>query len=205
MLDNRKFPRGERFKTLGLINEPGFQARPNLTNLAGSMSEGTGAGGHRRDYLRKTIRGPWFPALFKSGFRRRRAENGMARFHERSGLLQRQQASPTVSRRCCLRLLSHRAYPVIRPRILKIRAGKISHRPSVISTSAKEKSLAVTWKGEASSTKIQADNPPAPPTRPALRRTTLIIPTRSIPSFFCRTGKDRGQGENHWRHAGVAG
>jgi hypothetical protein len=30
MLDNRKFPRGERFKTLGLVNEPGFQARaPN--------------------------------------------------------------------------------------------------------------------------------------------------------------------------------
>ena len=27
MLDNRKFSRGERFKTLGLINEPGFQAR----------------------------------------------------------------------------------------------------------------------------------------------------------------------------------
>jgi len=26
MLDNRKFPRGERFKTLGLINEPGFSA-----------------------------------------------------------------------------------------------------------------------------------------------------------------------------------
>jgi hypothetical protein len=30
MLDNRKFPRNERFKTLGLVNEPGFQARaPN--------------------------------------------------------------------------------------------------------------------------------------------------------------------------------
>src|SRR5438445_7064711 len=27
MLDNRKFPRGERFKTLGLVNEPGFRAR----------------------------------------------------------------------------------------------------------------------------------------------------------------------------------
>ncbi len=27
MLDNRKFPRGERFKTLGLANEPGFLAR----------------------------------------------------------------------------------------------------------------------------------------------------------------------------------
>jgi hypothetical protein len=26
MLDNRKYPRGERFKTLGLVNEPGFQA-----------------------------------------------------------------------------------------------------------------------------------------------------------------------------------
>ena len=26
MLDNRKYPRGERFKTLGLINQPGFQA-----------------------------------------------------------------------------------------------------------------------------------------------------------------------------------
>jgi len=26
MLDNRKFPRGERFKTLGLVNEPGFGA-----------------------------------------------------------------------------------------------------------------------------------------------------------------------------------
>jgi len=25
MLDNRKFPRGERFKTLGLVNEPGFR------------------------------------------------------------------------------------------------------------------------------------------------------------------------------------
>jgi hypothetical protein len=30
MLDNRKFPRSERFKTLGLVNEPGFKARaPN--------------------------------------------------------------------------------------------------------------------------------------------------------------------------------
>jgi hypothetical protein len=27
MLDNRKFPRGERFKTLGLVNEPGFRVR----------------------------------------------------------------------------------------------------------------------------------------------------------------------------------
>jgi cytochrome c5 len=26
MLDNRKFPRGDRFKTLGLVNEPGFRA-----------------------------------------------------------------------------------------------------------------------------------------------------------------------------------
>lgn len=26
MLDNRKFPRGERFKILGLANEPGFRA-----------------------------------------------------------------------------------------------------------------------------------------------------------------------------------
>ncbi|MGZ4989065.1 MAG: hypothetical protein ACXWBP_13545, partial [Limisphaerales bacterium] len=26
MLDNRKFARGERFKTLGLVNEPGFRA-----------------------------------------------------------------------------------------------------------------------------------------------------------------------------------
>ena len=26
MLDNRKFPRGERFKTLGVVNEPGFRA-----------------------------------------------------------------------------------------------------------------------------------------------------------------------------------
>ena len=26
MLDNRKYPRGERFKTLGLSNEPGFRA-----------------------------------------------------------------------------------------------------------------------------------------------------------------------------------
>jgi hypothetical protein len=26
MLDNRKYPRGERFKTLGLVNQPGFQA-----------------------------------------------------------------------------------------------------------------------------------------------------------------------------------
>jgi cytochrome c5 len=26
MLDNRKFPRGERFKTLGLVNEPGFRS-----------------------------------------------------------------------------------------------------------------------------------------------------------------------------------
>jgi hypothetical protein len=26
MLDNRRFPRGERFKTLGLVNEPGFHA-----------------------------------------------------------------------------------------------------------------------------------------------------------------------------------
>jgi hypothetical protein len=28
MLDNRKYPRGERFKILGLMNEPGFRARP---------------------------------------------------------------------------------------------------------------------------------------------------------------------------------
>ena len=27
MLDNRKYQRGERFKTLGLVNEPGFRAR----------------------------------------------------------------------------------------------------------------------------------------------------------------------------------
>src|SRR5215470_5590693 len=27
MLDNRKYPRGERFKTLGVVNEPGFRER----------------------------------------------------------------------------------------------------------------------------------------------------------------------------------
>ena len=26
MLDSRKFPRGERFKTLGLVKQPGFRA-----------------------------------------------------------------------------------------------------------------------------------------------------------------------------------
>ncbi|MEO8439725.1 MAG: hypothetical protein ABI540_05825 [Spartobacteria bacterium] len=35
MLDNRKYARGERFKTLGLVNEPGFQAatKPNEYGL----------------------------------------------------------------------------------------------------------------------------------------------------------------------------
>ena len=35
MLDNRKYPRGERFKTLGLANEPGFRAatKPNEFGL----------------------------------------------------------------------------------------------------------------------------------------------------------------------------
>jgi len=35
MLDNRKFPRGERFKVLGLVNEPGFRTanRPDEFGL----------------------------------------------------------------------------------------------------------------------------------------------------------------------------
>src|ERR1700745_637455 len=41
MLDNRKFPRGERFKTLGLVNEPGFRA-PTQPDEFGLWLDGKG-------------------------------------------------------------------------------------------------------------------------------------------------------------------
>jgi hypothetical protein len=39
-LDNRKYPRSERFKILGVMNEPGVARQPSRMNLAcGSMSK----------------------------------------------------------------------------------------------------------------------------------------------------------------------
>jgi hypothetical protein len=39
MLDNRKFPRGERFKVLGLVNEPGFRAASRPDELGFWLDE----------------------------------------------------------------------------------------------------------------------------------------------------------------------
>jgi hypothetical protein len=114
MLDNRKFPRGERFKVLGLVNEPGFRAASKRTNSACGSTRKWSA--NRQASIEQSTGSPSggarFSAFSESGFQRGSAQEMEWRsFHERSRLLQRQQAHPSVSRRRSVRLLPHRAEP----------------------------------------------------------------------------------------------
>ena len=112
MLDNRKFPRGERFKVLGLVNEPGFRAasKPDEFGLwLDEEAEPEPAG------IDRTVYGKPSGVL---GFRlfpnpdfneeARKKWNG-DRFMNDPSLLQQQQTHPSVSRRRSVRLLPHRA------------------------------------------------------------------------------------------------
>ena len=48
-LDNRKYKRGERFKTLGLVNQPGFPGRHQAGRIwiVAGRADGTGTSRHR--------------------------------------------------------------------------------------------------------------------------------------------------------------
>jgi hypothetical protein len=87
MLDNRKFPRGERFKVLGLVNEPGFRAasKPDEFGLwLDEEAEPEPAG------IDQTVYGKPSGVLGFRLFRiristRKRARNGMAIANSSSG------------------------------------------------------------------------------------------------------------------------
>jgi len=81
MLDNRKFQRGERFKVLGLVNEPGFRAasKPDEFGLWLDEEAKPRTGRHRSNSLREAFGCARFSTLSESGFpTRKRARNGMA-------------------------------------------------------------------------------------------------------------------------------
>ena len=81
MLDNRKFPRGERFKVLGLVNEPGFRAasKPDEFGLWLDEEVEPEPTGIDQNSLRQAFGCARFSAFSESGFQRRqRARNGMA-------------------------------------------------------------------------------------------------------------------------------
>ena len=107
MLDNRKFPRGERFKVLGLVNEPGFRAARSRTNLACCSTKRWSP--NRQASIEQSTGSLRVCSVF--GFFRIRISTRSAQemewrsFHERSCLLQRQQTHPSVSRRRSVWLL----------------------------------------------------------------------------------------------------
>ena len=91
MLDNRKYHRGERFKTLGLVNEPGFRtaAKPDEFGLwLDEQAEPEPPGIDEKVYGKPSgVLG--FPALPQSGVQRRSAqEMGRQSLYQRSAILQ---------------------------------------------------------------------------------------------------------------------
>ena len=90
MLDNSKFPRGERFKTLGLSNEPGFRApsKPDEFGLwLDEQVEPEPAGIDESVYGKPSgvLGFRFFP---NPEFNDEAQEMGRRSFHERSDLLQ---------------------------------------------------------------------------------------------------------------------
>ena len=137
MLDNRKYPRGERFKTLGLVNQPGFQAPSKADEYGLWLDEPTEpepAGIDEKTYGKPT--GVLGFRLFPNpdfGEAARKKWDG-ERFHERPEILQRQQARPSVSRRRFVRFVPHRAQPdqsASGSRKSEVGESRLSHRQSI--------------------------------------------------------------------------
>ena len=84
MLDYRKFKRGERFKVLGLVNEPGFRALRKPDEFGFWLDEADGAEPAGID--EKFMASPQACSVFafsESGFRRGSAqEMGRRAFHD---------------------------------------------------------------------------------------------------------------------------
>jgi len=89
-LDNRKYPRGERFKTLGLINEPGFvaatgpddrrrpgDASPFFVN-PGARSNSARAGRNRKQACASCMRPSRTNTVSRASFSRRRYATSLA-------------------------------------------------------------------------------------------------------------------------------
>ena len=69
-LDNRKYARGERFKTLGLVNQPGFRAasKPDEFGLWLDEQAEPEPARYRRKSLWETFRDPRLSIVSESGF-----------------------------------------------------------------------------------------------------------------------------------------
>ena len=76
MLDNRKFARAERFKVLGLVNEPGFRAasKPDEFGLWLDQPVESEPAGINQTVYGKSSGVTGFPAFSESGFQRRSAQ-----------------------------------------------------------------------------------------------------------------------------------
>ena len=204
MLDSRKFPRGERFKTLGLVNEPGFRAATKADEFGlwlDEQVEQEPAG------IDETVYGKSSGVL---GFRlfpnpdfneeARKKWDGDRFINDPTYYNDNETGTP-VSRRRRLRLVSHRAESSIRQPIRRIRAGKISHRPLVISTSTKEKSLPVTSRKADFSMRCWLPSRAARPTLRGSPPITSTIQTRSMQSFCWLNGNalQNSQLQKRWR------
>ncbi len=118
-LDNRKYKREERFKTLGLSNQPGFRAasKPRRVWLMDRRASRAGAS---RESTRRSMAS--LPASLasacsriRSSTRRRRRKWDGDRYLSDPDLLQQQQTRPALSSRSFLRVLPHRAAPTNPP------------------------------------------------------------------------------------------
>ena len=110
-MDNRKYKRGERFKVMGLMNQPGFRAptKPDEFGLwLDEPTEPEPAGIDEKIYGKAHWRSR-VSLVPKSRIHRGGAqEMGRRALHDRPELLQQQPAHSSLSRRHFLRVLSHR-------------------------------------------------------------------------------------------------
>ncbi|MBV8142466.1 MAG: hypothetical protein JOZ60_10520 [Verrucomicrobia bacterium] len=107
-LDNRKYPRGERFNTLGLINEPGFRAAGKPDQFGLMLDEQIApepAGIDEKVYGKpsgvigfRLFRNPEFKGEARRKWDGNRFMNDPAYYSDKN-----------LSRRCCLRKLPRRS------------------------------------------------------------------------------------------------
>ena len=187
MLDNRKYPRGERFKTLGVVNEPGFRAasKPDEFGLwLDEQVEPEPAGIDEKVYGKPS--GVLGFRLFPNpefNDEARKKWDGNRFMTDPTYYNDNKLVRPYRVGVACGACHISRIRTIHRP-IRKIRAGKISRPPLAINTSTKAKCLPATWRRAASSTKCSTRNRAARPTLRASRPITSIIQTRSIRSSF---------------------
>jgi len=191
MLDNRRFPRGERFKTLGLVNEPGFRApsKPDefglwLDEQVDPEPEGIDVNVYGKPSGVLGFRlfpNPEFNDEAHKKWDGKRFYEDKAYYNDNK--LIRPYRVGVACGSCHIA-----PNPSNPPADRKTRAGKISLRQLAISTSTKEKSLPAMLSRADFFTKCWPPSRVALPTLRGSRPITSIIRMQSTQSFCWQSG-----------------